>query len=672
MPADLINKVNISVDGISIKTYINLEIDQNINAHHQFKLVLGTIDLLESMGEGDWNTPINEQLVSCRKCIGKKFRVEFSVPNMKGVSGNTFEGFVTNISIARNFGKKLGVVLTGYSPTIMASKGLNCVSFEKMTLSDIFKKVLGQYSDIKTKISPAFTKKIEYTVQYRESDFNFLSRLAQRYGEWFYYDGQTLNLGPPKKGTAVELKLGKNLDSFDWSLNLEHAQFEQDQYNYLSNELFKSSSKGKSVSGLSDFGDFTLKESDKFYKQVPKIPIDFLTPNKNILQDVTTTKRQMLANNLVEFKGESIHPDIETGAIINAGGAVAGVKMSEVENYGEFIVTEVSHHIHINGTYYNTFVAIPANVKIAPINPNIIPANCEVQVAVVKKNVNDPDKLGRVRVNFYWQESSDLSPWLRIVTPHAGKSKGMYFIPEEEEEVLVGFENGDPERPFIHGSFFHKKQGPGFEDPKNYVKGIRTVSKNEIMFNDEPGKETIMIFNKENKNEIILTLDESGKIRIKTDNLLEMEAKDITMKASNNMSIEVGKNLDITVKGNKKESIKGNDTLNVTKNKKINAQKLVYDSKSSIGLTSKTDTKIQATSSFDVTAAKEAKIQAGKGVEIKAGGTAKIQAGGSAEMQAGGKCEIKGGGKAALQAGGMLDIKAAGIIGMMGSLVKIN
>lgn len=704
--AALTHDVNISIDGISIKTFTNLEISQNINNHHQFKLVLGTVDLLESMGKGDWwNTPINEQLEKCRTCIGTKIKIDFSLPSMKDASGNCFEGFVTNISVARNFGKKMSIVLFGYSPTIMASKGLNCVSFEEMTLSDIFNKVLNQYSDIRTNISPAFTKVIDYTVQYRESDYNFLSRLAQRYGEWFFYDGETLHLGPPQKGTAIELKLGKTLDAFDWSLNLEHTQFEQDQYSYSKNELFKSSSKGKPVSGLGDFGDFTLKESDKFYKQAPKIPIDFLTPTKNLLQDVTTSKRQMLANNLVEFKGESLHPDIKVGAIINAGGAVASVKLSDLENYGEFIVTEVTHHIHINGTYYNIFRAIPANVKVAPINPNIIPVHCEAQVAVVMENVDDPNSLSRVRVNFYWQKPSDLSPWLRVVTPHAGRDKGMYFIPELEEEVLVGFENGDPERPFIHGSFHHKNQTPPYKDPKNYLKGIRTVSRNEIMFNDEPGKETIMIFNKENKNEIILTLDNSGKIRIKTHNLLEMVAKDINITASNNMNIDVGNNFTMSV-GNDSESTIGNDSkstignnseLSIGENQEITigkdkteeigdnneltvGKKIVCKADKSISITSMTDTNMESkTGSITVKAMKDIELDAKMNMKLSA--KMNLDIGAMMNSSIAGKlgvkvesnltCDVKGL-MTTLEGQAMTNVKAGAMVKMQGGIIMIN
>ena len=124
----------------------------------------------------------------------------------------------------------------------------------------------------------------------------------------------------------------------------------------------------------------------------------------------------------------------------------------------------------------------------------------ETQVAIVKEN-SDPDSMGRIRVQFPWQkETGELTPWLRIVTPHAGGEKGFHFIPEIDEEVLIGFEGGNAERPYVLGTLYTGGANPaGWNTQNNDVKALRTRSGHTIELNDADGSEFIMITDK-NRN----------------------------------------------------------------------------------------------------------------------------------------------------------------------------
>jgi type VI secretion system secreted protein VgrG len=88
-------------------------------------------------------------------------------------------------------------------------------------------------------------------------------------------------------------------------------------------------------------------------------------------------------------------------------------------------------------------------------------AKAETQPAKVTDN-NDPDGLGRVQVSFYWAGGNIKSDWIRLIQPHARAGKGFYFVPEIGEEVLVGFEGGNAERPYVMGTNFNNNQSEVF------------------------------------------------------------------------------------------------------------------------------------------------------------------------------------------------------------------
>ena len=95
---------------------------------------------------------------------------------------------------------------------------------------------------------------------------------------------------------------------------------------------------------------------------------------------------------------------------------------------------------------------------------------------------------GMIKVQFPWQKKKGLkTPWPRVVTPYAGKGKGMHIIPEVGEEVIVGFDNGNAERPFVFGAMFNGKASAGKGGSGNHVKGLQTASGNKLHMNDQDG-----------------------------------------------------------------------------------------------------------------------------------------------------------------------------------------
>lgn len=163
-----------------------------------------------------------------------------------------------------------------------------------------------------------------------------------------------------------------------------------------------------------------------------------------------------------------------------------------------------------------------------------------VTVGVVTNN-QDPDKLGRIKVKFPWLSDKDESYWARIVAPMAGKERGMYFLPEVDDEVLVAFEHGQVEFPYILGALWNgKDKPPGTnDDGKNNQRLIKSRSGHTIVLDDTESKETIIIRDKTGKNEIVIDSSRNA-ITIKSEQDLTIEAKSkMSLKSPNgDLSIE--------------------------------------------------------------------------------------------------------------------------------------
>src|SRR5690606_14287889 len=110
----------------------------------------------------------------------------------------------------------------------------------------------------------------------------------------------------------------------------------------------------------------------------------------------------------------------------------------------------------------------------------------------------DPKNLGRVQVRFFWQSDEQNSNWLRVQTPDAGtssiveKNRGLLFVPEIDDQVMVAYEQGNPSRPYVAGSLYHLGNSGGMA-PDNNLKSITTRSGHTIEFDDTDGKEKINI-----------------------------------------------------------------------------------------------------------------------------------------------------------------------------------
>ncbi len=177
-----------------------------------------------------------------------------------------------------------------------------------------------------------------------------------------------------------------------------------------------------------------------------------------------------------------------------------------------------------------------------------------VVLAIVTNNKDD-ENLGRVKLRFPWLSDGDESYWARLAMPMAGAERGFYFLPDVDDEVLVAFEHGDINRPYVIGVLWSAKDKPPLhnDDGENSKKQIKSRCGHTITLNDKEGEETIEIIDKTEKNKILfnaaenaITIESAGDITIKAEEgKILLDAKEINVKSSDAMKIESGASLDV-------------------------------------------------------------------------------------------------------------------------------
>jgi uncharacterized protein involved in type VI secretion and phage assembly len=187
-----------------------------------------------------------------------------------------------------------------------------------------------------------------------------------------------------------------------------------------------------------------------------------------------------------------------------------------------------------------------------------------VVVGIVTNN-QDPENMHRVKVQFPWLDGSTESHWARVATPMAGKKRGLYFLPEVDDEVLVAFEHGSIDYPFVIGSLWNGKDTPpeSNSDHQNNNRAMYSRSGHIIRFVDKSGSESIEIIDKQGTQKIVISSKDNtitiaaqsdiviksstGKVKVEGVGVEITSQTDVKIKASTTMDVQAGAIM--TVKG---------------------------------------------------------------------------------------------------------------------------
>lgn len=566
------NKVNVSIniEGTDITHFSTFKLVQRFNEHHSFELRFD-YDQIETLG--------TLSLDKSKNFVGKNISISFgSVPGQEQI----FIGKITRVEFAHSNGYQGELVISGYSPTILLERGPDLGSYLGKNLQSIISQATADApsNDLNMQIKPVHTATIDYIMQYRESDFAFLNRLSAEYYEWFFYDGMNLNFGKPDKQKEVSLTYGRNLHTLQYAMQVAPLKYDKYAYNPKQDELLTSQPAG--ASGSSPDTSFAINASNQMFSKTYSQPLSVRVDSKEQIDEFVNNEQKALISELVHVSGSGDEPLVAIGSILNITSSTRSVNNFEEQSFGKFLVTSVYHQVDDVGHYQNTFEAVSADTERLQVKQAEKPF-ADMQLATVLDN-DDPQKQGRVKVQFKWQcTSNDPTEWLRVMSPNAGhgdtgKNRGFLVVPEKGDQVIVGFEEGNIARPVVMGSVYHSNNVDSGGFTNSNIKGMMSRKGSNLTFND--AEHALMLATslsniiQVHEGEGVVQSTAAQSISHKTgDNLIEIQNKggSITLNAKTAITIQTGAS-SITLNTNGTISIKGNIFTVEAKNNHIQGE----------------------------------------------------------------------------------------------------
>ena len=422
-----------------------------------------------------------------------------------------FDAYVTKFGFGGSHGRRYVYTATANPWLWFLTRTENCRIFHEHTVEDIVRKVFGEngMTDFEFRLTKAYPN-YEYCVQYCETDFNFVSRMLEREGIYYFFEH----------------------DNGSHKMILTDAQSEHepedgyDQYEYFARDDFSA----KRREGV--FGWHPRRQVEA--TQVALQDYDFKKPAVDLGSDSSISRKHGFAEMEV-YHYPGVYTELDDGTnyaktrieelqarheTVQADSNLRGVKtgrnfsliMHPVQAFNtEYLVTGASYELIADDyesggqeteTFLCTFSAIKTEEVFRPARLSVKPRIPGPQTAVVVGKEGeeiDPDEHGRVWVHFHWEREGSPSLPVRVSQLWAGNGWGGMFIPRIGQEVIVEFEDGDPDRPIITGRVYNGVQKNPYDPPANRnISSIRTNSVkgkgfNELRFDDTAGEEEIFI-----------------------------------------------------------------------------------------------------------------------------------------------------------------------------------
>ena len=326
--------------------------------HHSFE-IKAPLDTVESNE--------NQVFTKSKNFLGQGIKIKFigGTNEHNGQTVHEFNGVVTSVAIARDGGSAAYLMVRGFSPTIILDHGLNTKVYKDKTLSALVDEV-GRYpfeGGVRLNVNPSPNPTLHFIHQHKESNYAFLSRLANRYGQWFFFNGQNIIFGKPSSGPSVELKFGSNLIDFEIALALAPTKFKTMAIDEESKALTANT---VPVDHLDSLGSFVFDQSEKYFYQEQVYNADSSVTSLSDVQDISKTRRAAIAAGMVRVSGSSVEPKLKVGDTIS-------IEADGASGYGNYTVIIIKHSMSSHGNYVNEFEAISASLGV-PL-PIGVPSN---------------------------------------------------------------------------------------------------------------------------------------------------------------------------------------------------------------------------------------------------------------------------------------------------------
>ena len=585
--------------------------------------------------EADLEILSRDDTIRLEDVLGQDMTISLELPNSET---RYFNGLVSRFSYVGDL-ERLGLYHATLHPWLwFLTRTADCRIFQEETVPDIVKAVFREhgYTDFEEALNQ--THRVwDYCVQYRETDFNFVSRLMEQEGIYYYFkheDGRHILVLSDSYNSHQRFQGYERVPYFPLAAD---AIRERD---HISGWLVRQEIQS-GICALNDF-DFTRPKAD-------------LTVNASVAREHRYSEFELYdypgeyadtedGNTYARLRIEELHTQYEVvEGQGNARGLAAGYLFEltgypRVDQEREYLIVSATHALESDEyastvsagsqtIYTCSFTAIDSKQPFKPTRSTPKPIVQGPQTAMVvgkSEEEIDTDKYGRVKVQFHWdrngQSDEHSSCWIRVAQIWAGNRWGGMYIPRIGQEVLVDFLEGDPDRPIITGRVYNADSMPPYDLPANKTRStIKSNSSkggggsNEIRFEDKKGEEQFFVH----------------------------AEKDMDKRVKHDLREFVGNDQHIIVKANQKQLIEADKHEHVQ-----GSNRGKVDGDLSLEIGGKRDEKVGTIYAVD----------AGQEIHLKGGMNVILEAG----MQ----LTIKG-------AGGFVNIGPDGIT-IQGTLVKIN
>lgn len=435
-------------------------------------------------------------------------------------------------------------------------------SFADKSVHNVVSSILSSYS-LKSSINaPTSSIQFRFLLQYDETDYSFIKRLARYDGCVFYSDGETFTYEPKLRGTS-NIKLGlENISDIRLNCFMGDTKFHGVPYDYLkhsdSSSLAVDSEK---ISGPPHpFGKKIYSKSAELFKGSTEI---FNEPivEKNEFENFIKHHQAYYSGSHVLVSGTTNHPMVVIGRSIESPQHPI---LKE-----KFVITKLEASFEGN-VYSAKFEGAVKGTIVRDLKTDEREYMGLLQPAIVIDN-KDSEKLGRVQIKYLWDIDGNAHAWARVLTSFAGSDHGTHFTPRINDQVLVACEHGNSSLPIVIGALYHSEHKPEFTTDNGVEEVLitRTPSGSEIRVVDKQGSEQILITMPNGEN--ILRMEHKGPkifiesingtvkvhsktIQINADDKIEMNAQEIKINAGNKLVLESGAQAELNASASVKVS----------------------------------------------------------------------------------------------------------------------
>lgn len=485
-----------------------------------------------------------------------------------GASGTLIQGEIT--ALAPNFDRTgmPSLLVRGYDRAHRLHRGKKSRSFLRVTDSEIAQRI-AQEAKLSAQVDPTSVVH-DYVFQDNQTNLEFLQARASRLGFEVYVKDKTLFFGKRK----TDQEKGPELD---WGANLRDFRPRLTTMNQVDEVIVRGwDPKTKKVIvsrategqiapqvGVAESGGELTRQAFGIAAQA--VVVDQPVANLDEANAMAQALCDELSGDFIQAEGACFgDPRVRAGSTVMVQGV--GVRFS-----GRYFVTSATHIQNKEG--YETLFSIngrqPDTLTHLLNSGNGSDQGWGIAIGLVTNN-KDPQGLGRIKAKFPWLAETEESTWARMAMPMGGNGKGFFCLPEVNDEVLIAFEHGDINYPYVLGVLWNGKDHPPKRndqvvgsDGKVNQQIIRSRSGHEIILDDTEGNEQIIIRDKARNEIVIDSKNNDMSIRVKGNLTLEAEGeitiqskRNLKIESKSQLAVESTNNLSIEAKG--RSSIKGN------------------------------------------------------------------------------------------------------------------